>query len=299
MPLQSLLPDTSSALPRGALFISGTGANAARILEDCRTASQPLWEPACLVTDRPTTSRAAVLAEQFNVPLISHDIRAFYRANGARRISLADELGRRLRHEWTDQLRKLLEPHNVEFGILAGFLTLCNIAADFPCLNVHPGDLTVVDEAGQRLLIGHHTIPVELAVELGHDGLRSSVIVVEPWEGSGGNMDAGLLLGVSAPVAIDLNGETRESLLAVAAERPTKRPPGGFQDRFEEVADANLTSLKYGGDLIVFPQVVNAFVSDHYAVDDGGQLHYRANGDWRAIETVEFSAAAPPRPIIT
>jgi folate-dependent phosphoribosylglycinamide formyltransferase PurN len=297
MSLKSLLPDTSSTLPRGALFVSGTGANAARILEVCQAAPEPLWEPACLVTDRPTTSRAAELAERFEVPLVSHDIRAFYQANGAKRISLADELGRRLRHEWTDQLRTLLAPHAVDFGILAGFLTLCNIAADFPCLNVHPGDLTIVDEDGQRVLVGHHTIPIEYAIELGHAGLRSSVIIVEPWEGSGGNMDAGLLLGVSAPVAIDFQGETRESLLSIAEERPAKRPPGGYRDRFEEIADDNLSSLKYGGDLVVFPQVVNAFVAGRYAVDDTGQLHYHNDDGWQAVQTVEFSVDTPPRPM--
>ena len=42
----------------------------------------------------------------------------------------------------------------VSLGILAGFVPLTNLTSDFPCLNVHPADLTVTAPDGRRLLAG-------------------------------------------------------------------------------------------------------------------------------------------------
>lgn len=98
-------------------------------------------------------------------------------------------------------LRELVLPWKIDFGVLAGFVPLCNITADLPCLNVHPGDLTVETD-GRRILAGLHFKPVETAILAGHPALRSSVILAQPFEGSGeAEMDSGPVLGVSRPDA--------------------------------------------------------------------------------------------------
>lgn len=271
--------------------MSGSGANAERILEKWQAGDNASYRIEAIVTDRPETSRARLLAEQFGVPMIGHDIRAFYRARGERRISIATERGREIRAAWTDELRALLAPIGIEFGIFAGFVPLCNIAADFPCLNVHPGDLTVLRD-GERHLVGLHTVPIERAILCGLRSLRSSVILVEPYIAGGGNMDAGPLLGLSPEVPIDLQGQSLESLRAIAAARPGRRPIGGFRDALEAIADANQDRLKHGGDLLVFPPVVRDFADGRFALNSEGQLCYRANSaaSWQAVTTVAYGA---------
>ena len=131
--------EISPAKPAAALFMSGSGSNAERLLSELQKTSAPSWRPVAIVTDNPQGSRAAELAKSYSLPLIALDIREFYRMRGEQKISLATERGREIREEWTDELRRLLQPFRPDFGILAGFVPLCNITGDFPCLNVHPG----------------------------------------------------------------------------------------------------------------------------------------------------------------
>lgn len=273
--------------------MSGSGSNAERILQQWQAEDAGHYRIEAIVTDRPETSRAAELADTFDVPMIGHDIRAFYRSRGERRISIATEVGRELRSRWTDELRALLAPVGIEFGIFAGFVPLCNIAEDFPCLNVHPGDLTVLRE-GERYLVGLHTIPIERAILAGLDSLRSSVIQVEPYVAGGSNMDAGPLLGLSPAVPIDLQGYGLEELRSIADARPERRPIGGYKDALEGVAEANQDRLKHGGDLVVFPPVVRDFAAGRFALD-GDQLCFRADSatDFTPVHTVVYGARSP------
>ena len=48
--------------PSAAIFLSGTGTNAAKLLEGWRSGEYQGWTPRVLVTDKPETSRARVLA---------------------------------------------------------------------------------------------------------------------------------------------------------------------------------------------------------------------------------------------
>ena len=167
------------------------------------------WSPAVIVTDTPQKSRAAEISQLNNIPLIEHDIRAFYKANCLNRISILTPEGQAVREKWTNKLREMLIPYNIDFGILAGFVPLTNITSDFPCLNIHPGDLTV-EQNGKRLLVGLHTIPIELAIINGFSSLRSSVIIAQTYTGRGGEMDSGPILGISPEVPIDFKSYFQE-----------------------------------------------------------------------------------------
>jgi folate-dependent phosphoribosylglycinamide formyltransferase PurN len=274
--------------PRAALFMSGTGSNAERILERCRQAGGECpFSPVALVTDCPETSRAREIGTEFSLPVIENDIREFYRKRGLSRMTIRTEQGREARKAWTDEIRTALKPFDVTFGILAGFVPLTNLTGDFPCLNVHPGDLTYLKE-GRRYLVGLHTIPVERAILEGLDSMRSSVIVAQPYEGGGDNMDSGPILGISEAVTIDLDGYRLERLDECLKARPEKRPKGGFGDLLETIADKNLEALKVNGDWRVFPRVVFDFARGFFGLDTDGELCYRLGGQWHPVETIIF-----------
>ncbi|HCN08818.1 MAG TPA: hypothetical protein DIT01_12865 [Lentisphaeria bacterium] len=286
---------TTSHPARVAIFLSGSGSNAERILQQWQAAEAPPFEVVTLVTDRPEHSRACEIGRAFDLPVVANDIREFYRSGGCTRVTLATAEGRSLREKWTDALRRQLAEYQIDFGVFAGFIPLTNITGDFPCLNVHPGDLTYL-KGGERYLVGLHTVPIERAILEGLDHLRTSVIIAEPYEDSD-DMDSGPILGLSPPVGIDLTGCHPDELRTIVADRPAQRPLGGFGDALEKIAIAHQERLKEGGDWIVLPPVVFDFAAGRFA-SDADDLYYRGQAGWDRIQTVEYSdvGAAPRGP---
>lgn len=294
--MRAFIEKTKDSIPSAAIFLSGGGSNAEKLLENLSASSKPAWKAAVLVTDAPEKSRARELSKLFNVPIVEHDIKQFYLARGESRVSLFTENGQKVREEWTNELRKLLSNFRIDFGILAGFVPLSNITSDFPCLNVHPGDLTV-ERDGRRILTGLHTIPVEAAVLNGFKSLRSSVIIAQTYTGIGGEMDSGPVLGISEEVAIDFQDHSLDSLQKVAASRPSKRPVGGYGDALEELAKHNQDLLKKGGDWTVFPPVVNDFASGLFASGENDSLFYNDGNGFRKVKTVVYGKDNSRKPL--
>jgi folate-dependent phosphoribosylglycinamide formyltransferase PurN len=285
IPLLNLPADL---IPRAAIFMSGSGSNAERILESLKDLAAPPLQIACLVTDAPETSRAREIGKTWGLPVIENDIKAFYTARGVTRISLATPEGRALREEWTNLLRARLQPFGIHFGIFAGFVPLTNLTGDFPCLNVHPGDLTWLKD-GRRHLVGLHTVPIERAILEGLTSLRTSVIIAEPYTGGGDDMDSGAIIGLSEPVAIDLQGQSLAELAACLGRRPEKRPRDGYGDILESVAKHNLNLLKENGDWVVFPPAAIDFARGCFHKDATGKLWYRTGDNaFVPIETVVY-----------
>ena len=278
--------------PAAAVFLSGTGTNAAKLLEGWRSGAFRGWTPRVLVTDKPETSRARALAEQYGLPLVEHDIAKFYRERGLEKIALTSERALQVREEWTGALIRLLMPYSVQFGILAGFVPLSNITCVLPCLNVHPGDLTL-DEDGRRYLAGLQRLPVETALLRGHTHLRSSVIIAQAFTGGAKEMDSGPVLGVSAPVPVDLMGATVDDLRACQAARAGKKPAEYRGDLLMQAAERNLENLKEHGDWVVFPQTVDDFARNKFTLDPDGTLRYEGT----RVKTVEYSETSAPRPV--
>ena len=269
------------------IFLSGEGTNAEKVLDYWWKDRSELFHRVALFTDRPTSSRARTIADKFNLPLIENDIKRFYLERGSGRVTLATSIGRQIREEWTVAVRKQLKPYDIDFGLFAGFVPLTNITADFPCLNVHPGDLTYLKK-GQRYLIGLHTIPIEKAILDGLSYLRSSIIVAQPYNDSEQDMDMGPVLGVSEKIDIDFLGYNLEQLKQVSASRPSVRPQKGYQDALERVAKFNLAKLKHEGDWVIFPQVAHEFSRGHFGLDGDGGLWYKNGSDWIQVNTIVF-----------
>jgi folate-dependent phosphoribosylglycinamide formyltransferase PurN len=273
--------------PRAVIFMSGSGTNAEKLLESLSECSCPSWMPSAILTDMPERSRAREISRRYGIPLIEHDIRKFYFDRGEEKVSLLTEKGKKIREEWTEEMRTFIRSFAVDFGIFAGFIPLSNICEDFPCLNVHPGDLTT-EENGRRLLVGLHTIPIETAIIRGFSSIRSSVIIAQPYTGKGDEMDSGPILGISPEVKIDLMGYELEELSRIYAARPGRRPAGGFKDILEEIAGKNQNNLKMFGDWVVFPKTVHDFAAGVFWSSADGTLFYREGGKLLKIKTVVY-----------
>ena len=270
-----------------AIFLSGSGTNAEKILEYWQ---KNATETSChfiLFTDRPEGSNARIIAKKYNLELLENDIKLFYKQRKCNRVTLTTSIGRQIREEWTEAVRQQLKPYPIDFVLFAGFIPLTNITADFPCLNVHPGDLTYLKN-GRRYLIGLHTIPIEKAILEGLQYLRSSVILAQPYNNDEGAMDNGPILGISEKIGIDLFGYALNSLQKIADTRPKDRPITGYQDELERIAKCNQEKLKRRGDWIIFPQVAYEFSKGNYSLDGNGNLYYRDHNNWIRVETLMF-----------
>lgn len=286
---QEFFKKESNSAARTAIFLSGSGTNAVKILdlwkgkgEDCS------FLPVCIVTDHPETSRAEEISKNYGLPLVAAGIKSFYKSKGLETVSLASEKGRQVRGEWTTDLVTKLAAFQLDFGIFAGFTSLTNITDYFPCLNVHPGDLTVCDDRGIRILAGLHTLPILKAVVAGEDSLRSSVIIASAYQGEGAGMDEGLVAGISVSVEIDWLSKSREDWLQLYKSRPPVKPKDGWGDEFQHLLSVNLNRLKEAGDWVVFPKVVDDFAQGKFAYS-GSSLFYKSGTAWLPIEIIEYS----------
>ena len=278
-----------SGQARIVVCMSGNGSNAEKLLEKS-AAGNLSCQIVCLFTDAPECSRTLELGRKYNIPVESLDIRKFYLEHGENDIRLNTPVRRQLRNEWTNEVWKILEPYKCDFAVFAGFVPLTNLPEKLPCLNVHPGDLTV-EKDGVRIYAGLHCEPVERAI-LDGVPLRSSVILVQSYSGNGKKeLDGGPILGISPEVTVDYAGISPGKLKEIKDSR-VKAP---YSDELRKIALANIENLKIAGDHVVLPQVVEHFAAGDFGKDGAGNLCFKdSDGAWQRCETVEFSAEKTP-----
>ena len=112
--ITNIFPGAGNGQARAAVFMSGTGTNAEALFRYHAGHPECRFVPALIVTDAPEHSRARELAAAWNIPLVEHDIRAFYAARGETAISLVSERRRAIRSEWTEALRELVLPWKID-----------------------------------------------------------------------------------------------------------------------------------------------------------------------------------------
>lgn len=266
------LKKNNDSITRCAIFMSGSGTNAVKLLEYIQQHNIVSWKVVCIVSDRPETSSAREIASKYGIDIVEHPIGSFYRAHGLDKVSIATKRGMEVREMWTDELRKKLAAYKIDFAVFAGFVPLTNIVNDFPCLNVHPGDLTLENSDGTRLLTGLHHIPVETAIMRGHTSLRSSVILVQSVTQGGSETDTGFILGISQSVPMTISEEQRNKIETAYAERKGKKRSDYGRDELAVLAEKYQNILKEHGDWIVLPQTVADFAEGRFSADCKGQL---------------------------
>ena len=273
---------SGSSVPSAVIFMSGSGTNAEQLLSSPEHGT--LWKCSAIIADRKNGCRAEEIARYFNIPYLLHDIFRFYRKYGLDTISVATKKGMEVRQLWTDSLREIIAGIPHDFGLLAGFIPLSNIVGDFPCLNVHPGDLTV-ERDGKRLFAGLHSAPVETAILEGFPELRSSVILATPFDPKKNNVDSGFILGISDPVKIVLPDGVSTEQLRKCRDARSK----GRNDLLGQIADRHIERLKKYGDWKLFPAVTKAFAQGKYRSGADGELLWKHDdGVFRPVRTVRF-----------
>lgn len=284
--MKPLFPEHNESNPaRSAVLLSGTGSNAEAVIRYCRQ-HKCAFSVEVLVTDNPA-SRAAELSGTYNIPLIELDIRKFYAERGEECITLDTPRRQELRDLWSRELFARLSPYDIELVLLAGFIPLTSLTGMLPCLNVHPGDLTVTDEQGKRIYAGLHYRPVEDAFCNGQSFVRSSVIVAQPYSGNGKKeMDSGPVIGISEKIFIDPSPETPETLSELRRRRtPGKRP----DDILRKKAAACIEEMKVRGDHVIFAAAADDFSRGKFFCDENGGLFFKENSTFTGISSVEYT----------
>lgn len=271
-------PHTPEKPARCAVFVSGAGSNAAKLLEFVDSGARS-FAIDLLIGDNPEC-RGKEIAEKCGREYRLFDLKKFYAAFGEESTRLDTPRRREIRDLWSAMIEKELLDRGIEMVLLAGFVPLINFVR-LPALNVHPGDLTKVDENGVRRFAGLHFKPVERAILDGEKYLRSSVIAVENFTGKSTDIDAGPVLGVSIPVGIDLAGKTLDELKTVYSQRVANKK---VDDILRRVAIDNIEKLKLLGDHVIFPAAAEDFAAGCFAVD-GETLFYRG----QKVLSVEYS----------
>lgn len=284
--MQLLFPEHNEYTPaRCAVLLSGTGSNAEAIINYCRQ-NKCAFSVEVLVTDNPEC-RAKELSGRYGIPLVDLDIRRFYALRGESSIKLDSPRRQEIREEWSSELYRLLQPYRIELVLLAGFIPLTGLTGMLPCLNVHPGDLTVTDPDGRRIYAGLHYRPVENAFCDGCAYVRSSVILAQPYSGDGKEeMDSGPVIGISEKIFISTAPETPQTLSELRQKRiPGKKP----DDLLRKKAEDCIGEMKIRGDHVIFPAAADDFARGRFARDDNGKLFYRNGSVFTEIISVEYS----------
>ena len=257
--------DPANGAARVAAFMSGSGTNVQKVLEleqmldeDCP------WQTVVLVTDNPEGSNTRRIAGEYHLPSVELDIRQFYRDKGFSQVRIRTTPEQKAREEYSSALKEKLSQYEISLGVFGGFEPLVNIVAgvqqgrvvraynSIPCLNIHPGDLTIKGEDGRRLLVGLHEVPIQKSIDGGWGHFRSTCILATPYSGAGENMDDGPILG--------LGPELRRGYETDAEK---------IQERLKEVSDWK-----------VFPRTIYMVASGKLGLDESNKAWHMKGNRW-------------------
>ncbi len=165
--------------PRVAILMSGTGSNARKILEERYRYDNLNF--VAVATDN-IESQASLIATQYRLSFIfakQHD------DFPPRRKSFFYDL--------SDKLRFL----KVDFLVYAGFMKITpkDFLTEFPGINIHPADLTILNDQGTPKYIGMNAVANALAA--GESHIASTVHVVDV------AVDGGTIIAVSKHIKLE------------------------------------------------------------------------------------------------
>lgn len=177
-------------------LVSGSGKGIVTVLERQRqleAASQSDFEVVGILTDN-ADSQAATIGRDYQIPVLTNDIRKFYRE---RQKPLKDLT---IRRDYDRETMKLIEPLRPDFLIFAGYVWVATavLVNQFQIINAHPADLSVLN-GDARAYAGADGIGC--ALKAGEPQLHSSVHMVTD------KVDDGPILFVSKPVPVEADAD--------------------------------------------------------------------------------------------
>ena len=169
---------TCQGNPRVAILMSGTGSNARKILEQRHR--YPNFQFAAIATDRPLPHAYAMTLEFGLV----HTLVVQWGNVHLNPKPFFDELTLHFRYM------------RIDFLIYAGFLRVTpkDFLTEFPGINIHPADLTILNDDGRPKYRGMNV--VSSALNAGETYIASTIHVVEE------AVDHGLVLAVSKHIPL-------------------------------------------------------------------------------------------------
>ncbi|MBU1975737.1 MAG: hypothetical protein KKG59_05015 [Nanoarchaeota archaeon] len=283
----------STGVPmRLAIFMSGSGSNAEKIIEEHlrqRETGDVSFEPVVMFTDN-HESRAAEIAgkkfknQGFQIPLVVNPIDRFY----ARHFMSDGTLKNMdMRGQYDMQNGNTLVDHGVQAVALAGYdyVITDSICDNFVTMNVHPGDLRVQfppyhPKEGKRRYYGLAWVPSAKAILNGEKQVYTSVHLVTS------ELDGGPLLAVSEPQRVFEFALSREELLGGMKSVFALRQ---FINEHSEMDDGYLKAkfplygfasdcqerLKVHGDWVIFPQAIDNMARGFYQKDEQERLYFK------------------------
>ncbi len=244
-------PEVQGRPMRVAAFMSGSGTNIMRLLEyekrlRVKDGEVP-FETLFIFSDRSDgVSAGEAIAFANGIPYFSYDIRAFHLRRSIKR-TISNPEGLAARQAYDRVADQLLDAFHIDVIALGGYMSYTTLNK---CVNVHPADLSLLDESGNRKYVGDHA--VHDAIAGGERVLRSSTL----WTDTG--VDTGPLLMVSDPVPVVLP-EPLEDLMK-------------DRNRFNRVADHHQEQLKEAGDWKIFPRTIDLIARGRFALDPKGRV---------------------------
>lgn len=245
-------PKKKGRAMRIAAFMSGSGTNVIRLIERERELEkEPGGSPfmvGFIFSDRSDGKSAGEqIALDRGIPYFSYDIRRFHERKGLKRTTVTPE-GMAARREFDSVASRLIKAFDIDIIVLAGYMSYLTLNR---CVNVHPGDLSILTPDGKRRYVGDHAVAD--AIASGETFLRSSTI----WTDEG--VDTGPLLMVSYPLPVKLPSPLPELL----------------EDKlvFQKVIDEHQKKLKEIGDWNILPLTVEMIARGRFSLDEHGNVH--------------------------
>jgi len=240
---------------RIACFMSGTGTNARKLIEYQENVENiyqtPPFKVVLVFTNNPN-SNAKTIAEEFGISYVENDFERFFKGK--------DKSDWESRKQFDRVAYWLIKKYNIHTIALCGYSRIVTkpILDNYLVVNVHPGDLSVI-ENGTRKYVGLHHIPAKKAVIAGEQFLHSTTHIVTE------ELDAGPIFLISKGLKVELpDGVTLDVL----------KNNGKLLD---DVAKEHQNRLKEIGDWEIFPLTLHWIADGKFAKDSYNNLYLDGN----------------------
>ncbi|MBN2467763.1 MAG: formyl transferase [Deltaproteobacteria bacterium] len=244
----TLLHDPGNGPLRVAGLMSGSGSNIRKIIEhqknlETHEEGSP-YQVVVLFSDT-WNSNASRIGHEFDIPVVIHDIAAFYAHRKRSRRDMS------IRPEFDTATVKVLSSFDVAVAVYGGYMSIASqpLIDAFLGINVHPADLSV-EEGTRRKFTGDHA--VRDAIVAGERTVSASTHIITQ------DVDGGPILMISPPMPVTLKPEWDLS------------DPADLK----EAEASNQELLKARGDWIIFPKTIEFIARGRYGRNEDGLLFF-------------------------